>query len=81
MSANDFARASDAIDTLRAQRRRERQQRLADALIVAHMEAHDLLAEVAARVDSVDPESADWGRVGDLNYINALLRQALGRES
>lgn len=81
MSANDFGRASVAIDTLRQRREQERQQRLADALLTAHMDVHELLAEVAVRVDSVNPDEANWGNVGDLNYIAALLRQALGRES
>jgi hypothetical protein len=51
------------------------------ALIAAHTTAHELLAELAAAIDGVDPDTANWGDIGDLNYINGLLLRALGREA
>lgn len=51
---------------------------LAATLTARHMEAHELLERVAAMVDSVDPDTADWGHAGDLGYIVERLRDITG---
>jgi hypothetical protein len=68
-----------------ARERRERlaerrRQEAAEALIAAHDEATELLDLVQAKIDGFDPDTADWGNVGDLNYIVSMLKNALGRE-
>jgi hypothetical protein len=51
------------------------------ALLARHMEIHELLAEIGNMADTVDPETANWGHVGDLGRIAQYLRYATGRES
>lgn len=50
-------------------------ERLAEALTAAHREAHELIEKLTAKVDSIDPHTAGWGHVGDLNYYVEKLRQ------
>lgn len=52
--------------------------RLTEALASAHMEAHRLIDKLTEQVDSVDPESANWGHVGNLQYIVERLREVTG---
>lgn len=52
-----------------------------DAYGTAHMIAMGRIARLMEKMQDMDaPESAtlDWGKVGDLTAINALLAQALG---
>lgn len=42
---------------------------LAAVLANRHAEAHDLLERIAAIVDSIDPDTADWGHAGSLGSI------------
>jgi hypothetical protein len=52
-----------------------------DATLVArHAEAHDLLTQIAAQVDGINPDTATWGNVGDLGCIIEQLRNAVGLE-
>lgn len=46
------------------------------AFAALHDEAHELLTRIAAKVDSVMPDQADWGDVGDLRSIVERLREA-----
>lgn len=50
-----------------------------EALLAAHAEVHDLIEQLKVKVDSIDPESADWGHVGDMNYYAERLREMLGQ--
>jgi hypothetical protein len=48
---------------------------LENALTAAHSEAHSLIEALTTRVDGIDPTTANWGHVGDLNYIIERLRE------
>jgi hypothetical protein len=54
--------------------------RLDAALVDVHSEIHELLEAVKARVDAVDPDTADWGHVVELQDIASRLREAAGIE-
>jgi hypothetical protein len=53
---------------------------LADALADVHSEIHELLDAIAAKADAVDPDTANWGHVGNLGWIASQLRNAMGAE-
>ena len=48
------------------------------ALTGAHAEAHELMERVAAMIDRIDPDTANWGHVSDLGRIIDCLRVTLG---
>lgn len=50
------------------------------ALVDVHSEIHELLDAIAAKADAVDPDTANWGHVGDLQWIASQLRNAAGME-
>jgi hypothetical protein len=50
----------------------------ADALLENHVEAHRLIQKLTAMVDSIDPETATWGHVGDMAYYVEKLREMTG---
>jgi hypothetical protein len=52
--------------------------RLQAALVAQHAEIHHLLTVIGNKVDSIDPESANWGDVGNMGYIAERLRDAAG---
>lgn len=51
---------------------------LTTTLVERHAEIHDLLTEIASKIDDVNPDTANWGHAGDLGRIAELLRQAAG---
>lgn len=53
------------------------QQRLESALCATHGEIHDLLRVIAERIDEVDPDTADWGHIGDFNRVVRQLHEVL----
>ena len=48
---------------------------LATALAGHYAEAHELIRELTEKVDSTNPDTADWGHVGDLRRVIDGLRE------